>query len=94
MHWRAEDLLLGKGAEVTYNDPHIPKLPAMRHYPHLHMASQPLTPEFLEAQDCVVIVTDHSAYDWAWIVENTRLVVDTRNATRGVTTHANRIVRA
>jgi UDP-N-acetyl-D-glucosamine dehydrogenase len=88
------DLLLKKGAVVRYNDPHIPKLPAMRHYPHLHMASQPLTAEFLEAQECVVIVTDHSAYDWAWIVENSRLVVDTRNATRGVTAHANRIIRA
>jgi UDP-N-acetyl-D-glucosamine dehydrogenase len=88
------DLLLKKGAMVGYNDPHIPELPAMRHYPHLRRASQPLTPEFLRAQDCVVIVTDHTAYNWGWIVEHAPLVVDTRNATRGVTGHRDRIVLA
>src|SRR5262249_12748039 len=88
------DLLLKKGAEVSYNDPHIPRLPAMRHWPHLRMENQPLTPEFLHAQDSVVIVTDHSAYDWNWLVEHAPLVVDTRNATRNVTHHRERIVRA
>jgi UDP-N-acetyl-D-glucosamine dehydrogenase len=78
------DLLLNKGAMVSYNDPHIPVLPSMRHYPHLRMASTPLTADYLRAQDCVVIVTDHSAYDWAWVVEHSSLVVDTRNATRNV----------
>ena len=66
------DLLLHKGAEVSYNDPHIPALPAMRHYPHLRMTSRPLTPEYLRAQDCVLVATDHSAYDWPWIVEHSR----------------------
>ena len=56
----------------------------MRHYPHLRMASQELTPDYLRSQDCVLIVTDHSAYDWPWIVEHAPLVVDTRNATRHV----------
>jgi UDP-N-acetyl-D-glucosamine dehydrogenase len=88
------ELLLHKGARVTYNDPHIPELPRMRHYPDLHMASQALTPEYLHAQDCVLVVTDHSAYDWPWIVEHCRLVVDTRNATRQVTAHRERIVKA
>jgi UDP-N-acetyl-D-glucosamine dehydrogenase len=88
------DLLLKKGAVVTYNDPHIPRLPPMRHYPHLHMESRPLTPEYLKSQDCLLIVTDHSAYDWPAILEHARLVVDTRNATRGVTKHRERIVRA
>jgi UDP-N-acetyl-D-glucosamine dehydrogenase len=88
------ELLLHKGAVVTYNDPHIPQLPRMRHYPNLHMASQPLTADYLKAQDCVLIATDHSAYDWAWIVEQSPLVVDTRNATRGVTGHGEKIVRA
>jgi UDP-N-acetyl-D-glucosamine dehydrogenase len=78
------DLLLNKGALVSYNDPHIPVLPSMRHYPHLRMASKPLTADYLRAQDCVVIVTDHTAYDWAWVVEHSSLVVDTRNATRNV----------
>jgi UDP-N-acetyl-D-glucosamine dehydrogenase len=88
------DLLLEKGAMVHYNDPHIPTLPPMRRYPHLRRASQELTPDYLHAQDCVVIVTDHSAYDWPWIVEHSPLVVDTRNATRSVTVYRERIVRA
>jgi UDP-N-acetyl-D-glucosamine dehydrogenase len=88
------DLLLKKGAVVTYNDPHIPRLPPMRHYPHLRMESQALTPEYLRGQDCVLIATDHSAYDWAWIVEHSPLVIDTRNATKNVTRRRERIVRA
>jgi UDP-N-acetyl-D-glucosamine dehydrogenase len=78
------DALRNKGAVVSYNDPHIPVLPSMRHYPHLRMASQELTADYLRSQDCVIIVTDHSTYDWAWIVEHSPLVVDTRNATRNV----------
>jgi UDP-N-acetyl-D-glucosamine dehydrogenase len=88
------DLLVRKGAVVRYNDPHIPQLPRMRHYPHLDMTSEPLTPEYLAGQDAVLIATDHSAYDWAWIVEHSALVIDTRNATRDVRIHRERIVRA
>ena len=88
------DRLLKKGADVSYNDPHIPELPPMRHYPHLRMASRDLTPEYLGAQDCVLIVTDHSAYDWPWIVERSALVVDTRNATRGVAAPPGRVVKS
>jgi UDP-N-acetyl-D-glucosamine dehydrogenase len=88
------ELLLRKHAQVSYNDPHIPRLPALRHYPGLDMISQPLTAEFLQSQHCVVIVTDHSAYDWNWIVKCAALVVDTRNATRGVTEYRERIVRS
>jgi len=87
-------LLLSKGARVAYNDPHIPHMPRMRHYPFPDMASEVLTPAYLGSQDCVLIVTDHSAYDWSWIVEHAPLVVDTRNATRQVTAHRDRIVRA
>ena len=79
------DLLMKKGANVTYNDPHIPALPPMRHWPHLKMNSSPLTPDYLAAQDCVLIATDHTAYDYAEIVSRSALVVDTRNATRGLT---------
>jgi UDP-N-acetyl-D-glucosamine dehydrogenase len=88
------DLFLHKGALVSYNDPHIPQLPRMRRYPHLDMASQMLTQGFLREQDAVVIVTDHSSYDWPWIVEHTSLLVDTRNATRNVRAHRERIVKA
>jgi UDP-N-acetyl-D-glucosamine dehydrogenase len=88
------ELLLHKGALVTYNDPHIPRLPPMRKYPNLRMTSQQLTPDYLHGQDCVLIVTDHSAYDWNWIVEHSRLVVDTRNATKKVDKHRDRIIKA
>ena len=88
------ELLLKKGAQVTYNDPHIPRLPRMRHYPDLQMDSQALTAEYLRAQDCVLIATDHSAYDWNWVVGHAQLIVDTRNATKNVTSHRERIVKA
>ena len=77
------DLLLKKGAKVSYSDPHIPMLPAMRHWPLLPMMqSQPLTPEYLAEQDCVLIATDHTAFDYGYIVRHSGVVVDTRNATR------------
>jgi UDP-N-acetyl-D-glucosamine dehydrogenase len=88
------DLLLKKGAVVTYNDPHIAVLPRMRHYPHLKMSSQLLTPEFLASQDCVLIATDHTAYDYPMIVRHARLIVDTRNATKNVKEGRLKIVRA
>src|SRR5262249_10851585 len=88
------ELLLKRGALVQYNDPHIPRLPTTRRYPNLHMESQSLTMEFLSSQDCLVIVCDHSAYDWPWIVEHANLVVDTRNATKGLRHHPDRIVSA
>ena len=87
-------LLLEKGGSVAYNDPYIPRLPGMRHYPQLSMSSQELTVEYLESQDCVLIVTDHSSYDWNWIARNATLIVDTRNATRGVVDPRAEIYRA
>jgi UDP-N-acetyl-D-glucosamine dehydrogenase len=87
------ELLLRKGADVQYNDPHVPRLPAT-HRPLPELVSQELTAESVRSRDCVVIVTDHSAYDWAWLVEHAPLVVDTRNATRGVSGAAGRVVRA
>jgi UDP-N-acetyl-D-glucosamine dehydrogenase len=78
-------LLMLRGAELSYNDPHVPSLPKMRHYPDLPaMTSQELTPAYLAAQDCVVIATDHSAYDYDFIVRHSKLVLDTRNATKNV----------
>jgi UDP-N-acetyl-D-glucosamine dehydrogenase len=88
-------LLLKKGAIVQYNDPHIPVLPRMRHWPHLQpLQSLPLTADTLAAQDCVLIVTDHSAYDYPWIVRHSPLIVDTRNATRYVQEGREKIVKA
>ncbi len=87
------ELLLHKGAIVSYNDPHIPKLPTKRAYPNWNMESQSLTAAYLVSQDAIVIVTDHSAYDFGHIVEHSQLVVDTRNATKNVAAR-DKIVRA
>ena len=78
------ELLLAGHAKVTYNDPHVARLPRMRHHQVPPMESQPLTAEYLAAQDCVLIATDHSAYDYDFIVRSSRLVIDTRNATQHV----------
>ncbi len=87
-------LLLAKGAEVDYNDPHIPHLAPMRRHPEIQRSSKPLTAEYLATRDCILIATDHSAYDWHWIVQHSSLVVDTRNATKGVTEGRDRIIKA
>jgi UDP-N-acetyl-D-glucosamine dehydrogenase len=84
---------------VAYNDPHIPELhiasaPHAGGHAALHLTSRTLTPELLWGQDCVLVVTDHSAYDWDWVVEHARLVVDTRNATARVRQGRERVVRA
>lgn len=86
--------LLAGGAILSYNDPHIPSLPAMRHYKLPPLWSVDLTPELLRSQDCVLIATDHSAYDYQFIVDHSVLVVDTRNATRHVTRGREKIRKA
>ncbi|MCA9219052.1 MAG: nucleotide sugar dehydrogenase, partial [Planctomycetales bacterium] len=88
------EMLLARGAVVSYNDPHIPVLPSMRHHHVPHLESQPLSAEWLAEQDCVLIATDHSAYDWDFIVRHSRLVIDTRNATRHVKDGRDRIHKA
>jgi UDP-N-acetyl-D-glucosamine dehydrogenase len=88
------ELLQARGAVVTYNDPHVPSLPRLRHHPTLHLDSTPLTPAFLAQQDCVLIVTDHSAYDFDVIAEHAQLIVDTRNATANCAATDCRIVKA
>lgn len=88
------ELLLERGADLTYNDPHIPHLPEMRHHDVPDMSSSELTPEFLAAQDCVLIATDHSAYDYDFIVKHAPFVLDTRNATKNVTEGREKIRKA
>jgi UDP-N-acetyl-D-glucosamine dehydrogenase len=88
------ELLLAQGAILSYNDPHIPKLPAMRHYDVPDLTSSALSAEFLAGQDCVLIATDHSAYDYDFIVRHAPLVIDTRNATRNVTHGREKIRKA
>jgi UDP-N-acetyl-D-glucosamine dehydrogenase len=88
------ELLQAGGAVLSYNDPHIPKLPSMRHYRVPDLESVKLTPELLASQDCVLIATDHSAYDYDFIVRHAPLVIDTRNATKNVTQGREKIRKA
>jgi len=75
------ELLREQGAEVLYNDPYFPTVGRGRHY-NLNMTCTPL--ENLEQYDCVLIVTDHTDYDYKEIVAKSQLVVDSRNATKGI----------
>jgi UDP-N-acetyl-D-glucosamine dehydrogenase len=75
------ELLREKGATVSYNDPYFAKVGRGRHY-DLNMTNTPL--ENLGQYDAVLIVTDHTSYDYRAIVEQSQLVVDTRNATKGI----------
>jgi UDP-N-acetyl-D-glucosamine dehydrogenase len=75
------ELLQKEGAQVSYNDPYFPMVGKGRKY-DLQMKCTPL--ENLGQYDCVLIVTDHSDYDYGRIVRESQLVVDTRNATKGI----------
>jgi UDP-N-acetyl-D-glucosamine dehydrogenase len=75
------ELLQKRGAKVSYNDPYFPTVGHGRKY-DLNMTCASL--DDLGQYDCVVIVTDHSDYDYARIVRESKLVVDTRNATKGI----------
>ncbi|MCU0978834.1 MAG: nucleotide sugar dehydrogenase [Pirellulaceae bacterium] len=92
--FRLMELLIQRGAIISYNDPHIPVLPSMRHYRVPRLASEPLTAEYLASQDCLVVATDHSAYDWEFIAKHARLIVDTRNATKQVAHKAKNVRKA
>jgi UDP-N-acetyl-D-glucosamine dehydrogenase len=75
------ELLQKEGAQVSYHDPYFPFIGKGRKY-DLQMKRTEL--EKLGQYDCIVIVTDHSDYDYRRIVGEAQLVVDTRNATRGI----------
>jgi len=87
------ELLRAKGAKVDYNDPYIPQTHKQRQH-DLKMKSKKLSAKMLAAYDVVLISTDHSTYDYNWIVKNARLVVDTRNATASVRKGRTKIVKA
>lgn len=82
------ELLQKDGAQVSYNDPYFPFIGKGRKY-ELQMKCTPM--EDVDKYDCVLIVTDHSDYDYQWIAQHASLVVDTRNATRGI--HSDNVVR-
>jgi len=76
------ELLEKRGAMVRYHDPHIPQVSLPN--PGETLCSVPLTDEVLEWADCVIIATDHSDVDYERVVRRARLIVDTRNALRGI----------
>jgi len=82
------------GAEVDYNDPHVPATHRMRKYGDLGMKSVALSGEALETYDCVLIATHHKAYDWQWIADHAKLIVDTRNAMKNVSGKREHIIPA
>ena len=82
-------ILEKKGAIVCYNDPYIPNFAE----DGIHVNSCPLSEDLLKSVDCIVLVTDHSAYDYQWLVDRSKIFVDTRNATKTVTDARHIIVR-
>ncbi|OPL17915.1 MAG: UDP-N-acetyl-D-glucosamine dehydrogenase [Candidatus Aegiribacteria sp. MLS_C] len=87
------DGLLELGAEVDYNDPYVAGIGRTRQTSRRPVSVE-LTEESLSRYDCAVIITDHSSYDYQWIVDNSSLVVDTRNACSGVKNGREKIVKA
>ena len=75
------ELLRERGAKVAYNDPYFPKVGRGRHY-DLNMTNTSL--DKIGSYDAVVIVTDHTTYNYQQIVDESKLVIDTRNATKGI----------
>jgi len=82
------ELLRDRGAKVAYNDPYFPSVGRGRHY-DLNMTNTPL--DNLASYDAIVIVTDHTSYNYQQIVDQSNLVIDTRNATKGIV--SNKILR-
>lgn len=76
------ELLMDRGAQVDYHDPYFPRLPRTRRY-RFDLSAVPLEARRIADYDCVLIVTDHSYYDWEMILQNARLIVDTRGVYRG-----------
>jgi UDP-N-acetyl-D-glucosamine dehydrogenase len=87
------DLFQKKGATILYHDPFIPSLPTFRKY-HFKLNSSPLTKPLLQRLDAVVVVTDHSQVDYAWVVRYAPLIIDTRNVTKNVKQWKRKIVKA
>src|ERR1700674_4199783 len=81
-----------RGAKVEYNDPHFAQIHKLRHYNFEGMKSVPIDSKSLAAYDCVLIATDHTAYDYPMIVESSQLVIDSRNATRRIARHRTQII--
>jgi UDP-N-acetyl-D-glucosamine dehydrogenase len=82
-------LLLEKGSDVSYHDPYVPNVEVNG----WALSSVTLDAHTLGDADCVVIAAAHSGYDWQWVTDNSKLIVDTRNATSGVTPPRSNVVK-
>jgi UDP-N-acetyl-D-glucosamine dehydrogenase len=82
-------LLRERGAAVSYHDPYVARLSEG----DFDLVSISLTEQALAEADCVVVVTDHSSYDWTWIAQHTRMILDTRDALRGIDSRQARVVK-
>jgi UDP-N-acetyl-D-glucosamine dehydrogenase len=82
-------MLNERGARISYNDPFVPNLSVGA----ISLSSVELTPARIEEQDCLVILTDHEVYDFRSLLKWARLVVDTRNSTKGLTQFSNKIIK-
>jgi len=83
-------LLLDRGADIAYSDPHVPTFPKMRKY-HFDLCSVDLTPETLTGFDCVILTTDHNKFDYELIAEHAKLIIDSRGKFQN---HGNKVIRA
>lgn len=83
------EILREKGGEVLYSDPYVSQLVADDY----ELVSHELDDEFLKSIDCAVVVTDHTCFDYQWIVDCAPLVVDARNATKGITAEKDKVVK-
>jgi len=77
---RIIDILRENGSEVSYNDPHVPVCKGHRNYSDICLQSVDLTEKVLKRADITLLLTDHSAYDYAFIEKYAVCIVDTRNA--------------
>ena len=84
------EMLRDRGADLSYADPHVPVFPKMREH-CFDLSATPLTPDTLQAQDAVILATDHAAFDYELIKEHAPLIIDTRGVYRKP---AQNIVRA
>jgi len=82
-------LLRAKGAEISYNDPYIPEIKLSKG----SLTSVKLTGKNLASADCVIIATDHSCYNINEVVARTKMVFDTRGATKHLKPSNNNVVR-
>ena len=89
--FKVMELLTKQGAQVEYNDPYIPVIKPRRQYKQF-VGKKSVTLENIDQYDMVVVLTDHSAYDYAKIVEQSKVVVDTRNACGKI--KSNKIIKA